>query len=91
MERSPINSPVLRSLSPQPSNSHLNVALTHVAQEVSELLQQFHLAVKRDINSVETISIRAIEPEYKFILVKKLYDSSVESGSHARAYLQSKH
>ena len=65
LDSTPIDSPELRSSQPQP----LNRALTYVAQEVSGLLLQSHLfSVNRDNNSVETISIRAIEPEYKFII-----------------------
>lgn len=51
----------------------MSCALTYVAQEVSGLLQQSHpFSVNRDNNLVETISIRAIEPEYKFIIPTSL-------------------
>jgi DNA-binding NarL/FixJ family response regulator len=74
-----INSPELRSSLPQLSGSRLNDALTYVAQEVSGLLQQSHLPVDRDNNSVETIAIRAIEPEYKFIIaVEPLTERELE-------------
>lgn len=68
LDSTPIDRPELRNSPPQPSDSWLNCALTYVAQEVTGLFRQSHLAVKRDINPVETISIRAIEPEYKFII-----------------------
>lgn len=69
-----------RSFPQQPSDSRLNCALTYVAQEVSGLLQQSHpFSVNRDNNPVETISIRAIEPEYKFIIaVEPLTDRELE-------------
>lgn len=41
------------------SAPRLNCALTYVAQEVSGLLQQSHLAVKRDINW-ESFCLKAI-------------------------------
>lgn len=79
LDSSPIDSPELRSLSPQPSAPRLNCALTYVAQEVSRLLQQSHLAVKRDVKPVETTSIRAIEPEYKFVItVEPLTERELE-------------
>jgi len=46
----------------------LNDALTYVAQEVSELLQQSHLAVEGDNNPVGTIAIRAIEQNTQVII-----------------------
>jgi len=48
-------------------------------KRLSGLLQQSHFAVKRDINPVETIAIRAIEPEYKFIIaVEPLTEQELE-------------
>ena len=69
-----------RSFHGQPSDSRLNCALTYVAQEVSGLLQQSHpFSVNRDNNPVETISIRAIKPEYKFIIaVEPLTDRELK-------------
>jgi DNA-binding NarL/FixJ family response regulator len=68
LDSTPIDSTELRSLSPQPSAPRLNDALTYVAQEVSGLLQQSHLAVEGDNNSVEMIAIRAIELEYRQVI-----------------------
>jgi DNA-binding NarL/FixJ family response regulator len=68
LDSTPINRPELRSSLPQLSGSRLNDVLTYVAQEVSGLLQQSHLAVKRDINPVRTITIRAIELEYRQVI-----------------------
>ncbi len=78
LDSTPINRPELRSSLPQLSGSRLNDVLTYVAQEVSGLLQQSHLAVKRDINPVETIPIRAIEPEYNIITVESLTERELE-------------
>lgn len=78
LDSTPINSPELWSLPPQSSYSYLNSALAYVAQEVTELLQQ-SLPVNGDNNSVETIAIRAIEPEYKFIIaVEPLTERELE-------------
>ncbi len=73
-----INSPELRSSLPQLSGSRLNDALTYVAQEVSGLLQQSHLAVKGDSNPIGTIAIRAIDPEYNIITVERLTERELE-------------
>ena len=43
-------------------------ALTAVAQEVRELLQQSHPLQTDSIDRVETIMIRAIEPEYRQVI-----------------------
>lgn len=67
LDSTPIDSPELRSLPQRPSDYRLNDALTYVAQEVTKLLQQ-SLSIDRDNNSVETIAIRAIEPEYRQII-----------------------
>jgi DNA-binding NarL/FixJ family response regulator len=50
------------------SNSPVNRALTHVAQEVAGLLQQFHSFQADSIKHVETISIRAIGSEYRQVI-----------------------
>ncbi len=78
LDSTPIDSPELRSLSPQPSAPRLNDALTYVAQEVTELLQQSRLAVKRNINPVEMIPTRAIKPEYNIIAVEPLTERELE-------------
>ena len=66
----PIDSPKkLPSRSQYSSNSCLNSVFTHVAQEVAELLQQSdHFPVNCNNKPVETIAIRALKPEYKFII-----------------------
>ena len=51
------------------SNSPVNRALTHVAQEIAGLLQQSHTFQADSIKRVETISIRAIEPEYRHAML----------------------
>jgi DNA-binding NarL/FixJ family response regulator len=48
--------------------SPVNHALTSVAQEVAELLQQSDSFQADGINHTETVAIRAVEPEYKFII-----------------------
>ncbi|AFY91099.1 helix-turn-helix domain-containing protein [Chroococcidiopsis thermalis] len=78
-DSTPIDKPELRSLPPQPSDYRLNDALTYVAQEVNELLQQSHLAVEGDNNPIGTVAFRAIEPEYKFIItIEPLTDRELE-------------
>lgn len=79
LDSTPINSPELWSLQQQPSDSRLNCALTYAAQEVTELLQQFHLAVEGDNNPIGTIAIRAVDPEYKLIIpIEPLTDRELE-------------
>ncbi len=46
-------------------NSHINRALTDVAQKVAGLLQQAYPSQTGSIYCAETIAIRAIEPEYR--------------------------
>ncbi len=59
----------LRSLPQPPCSSSLNHVFPYVAQAVAGLLQQSdHFFINRSNNHVETIAIRAIEPEYKFII-----------------------
>ena len=48
--------------------SAVNRAFTAVAQEVVGLLKQSHPFQTDSINHVETIMIRAIEPEYKEVI-----------------------
>ena len=50
----------------------VNRALTHVAQEIAGLLQQSHPFQPDSIKRVETISIRAIEPEYRQVITNEL-------------------
>lgn len=66
----PIDIPkTLRSLSQQSSDSSLNRALTYVAREVSGRLERADFfPVNSNNEPVETIAIRAIEPEYKFTI-----------------------
>lgn len=47
----------------------VNHALTHVAQEVAGLLQQVYPAQAGRSNRTGTIAIRAIEPEYKQLII----------------------
>lgn len=64
----------------------MNCVLTYVAQEVTGLLQQSHLADNGDNNPVktmtygrsETIAIRAIDPEYNIITVERLTERELE-------------
>ena len=58
-----------RALSPfkPANNSSLNQAFSTVAQEVVDLLNQAYLN-QMDDDSVETIVIRAVEPEHRQIL-----------------------
>ncbi|MBD2095740.1 response regulator transcription factor [Trichocoleus sp. FACHB-591] len=46
----------------------LNHALTHVAQETAELLQHIYSDQSDDTNSIKTVAIRAIEPEYMQVI-----------------------
>ena len=50
-------------------DSPVNSALTAVAQEVTGLLQQLHSFQANSINHAEMIEIRAIEPEYRKIMM----------------------
>lgn len=54
------------------SDSPVNHALTHVAQEVAGLLQQAYPSQADGINPAKTIAIRAIEPEYMQIITTEL-------------------
>ncbi|HEY9643675.1 MAG TPA: response regulator transcription factor [Coleofasciculaceae cyanobacterium] len=47
------------------SNSPVNRALAHAAQEIAGLLQQSHPFQADNSKHLETIAIRAIEPEYR--------------------------
>jgi DNA-binding NarL/FixJ family response regulator len=66
----PVDSPErLPSLPQHSSSSRLNKVFTYVAQEVTQLLQQSdHFPVHCNNKPVETIAIRALKPEYKFII-----------------------
>ncbi len=54
------------------SDSPVNHALTHVAQEVAGLLQQAYPSQADGINTAKTIAIRALEPEYMQIITAEL-------------------
>ncbi|MBD2158788.1 response regulator transcription factor [Leptolyngbya sp. FACHB-16] len=61
------------------SDSSVNHAFTHVAQEVSNLLQHTYLIQAGSGDQVGTIAIRAIEPEYRHILtVEPLTERELE-------------
>ena len=60
-------------------NFPVNHALTHVAQTVVETLQHAYPAWAGRSNSTETITIRAIEPEYRqLITVESLTERELE-------------
>jgi len=65
-----IDSPEMLWSLPQHSCSpSLNHVFPYIAQVVAGLLQQSDsFSINRSNNHVETIAIRAIEPEYKFII-----------------------
>lgn len=54
------------------SDSPVNQALTHVAQEVAGLLQQAYPSQADGINPAEMSAIRAIKPEYMQIITAEL-------------------
>jgi DNA-binding NarL/FixJ family response regulator len=60
---------MLRSLPQHPCSPSLNHVFPYVAQAVAGLLQQPDpFLINRSNTHVETIAIRSIEPEYKFII-----------------------
>ena len=60
-------------------NSHINRALTDVAQEVAGLLQQAYPSQTDGIYHTETIVIRAIEPGYRQAMtIEPLTDRELE-------------
>jgi DNA-binding NarL/FixJ family response regulator len=70
---------VPRSFSQKSSNYNLNCALTYVAQEVSRLIQQANSVRVDGSNPADTITIRAIEPEYrKIITIEPLTERELE-------------
>lgn len=58
-------------------DSPVSRALTSVAQEVAELLQQSHHQTD-GINQAETIAIRAVEPEYRQSMIDPLTARELE-------------
>lgn len=50
----------------------MNHALTHVAQEVAGLLQHGYPVQANDSDHARTITIRAVEPEYREVITAEL-------------------
>ncbi len=80
LDSTPVDSlEVSRSFPQQHFDSRLNSALTFVAQEVSELLQQAYSVQVDGNNPAGTIAIRVIEPECRQIItIESLTERELE-------------